>query len=198
MKYIGKPVFLWMLVFVLIATGCNAFGGGSERSKGLNWQVSDFNYINQDGEALGRSDLEGQVWLADFIFTNCETVCPPMTAQMANIQKAMKEQGLNTPILSFSVDPEADSPEKLKEFGEKFDADFSHWHFLTGYTQDEIITFAKESFKTLVQDDPSSDQVVHGTSFYLVDGTGTVIKKYDGLQAPIEQIMEDIETYSDK
>ncbi len=161
-----------------------------------DFEVQSFTYTNQDGESVSLEDLKGKVWIADFIFTNCETVCPPMTNHMASLQENMKKEGLeNVEIVSFSVDPGVDSPEVLKEFGQKFDADFSNWHFLTGYEQSEIEAFAKDSFKTIVQKPKDDDQVTHGTAFYLVDQEGIVRTRYDGVNRSNEddeEVINDI------
>ncbi|WP_221563368.1 SCO family protein [Alkalihalobacillus sp. TS-13] len=177
MKELRVIFLLISLAIVLAACG----GEKLEKPSDLDFEVKDFEYKNQDGETVRLSDLEGKVWIADFVFTNCNTVCPPMTNNMASLQKNIKEAGLeNVEIVSFSVDPEVDSPKVLKEFGSKFNADFSNWHFLTGYGQKEIEEFAKDSFKTPVQKTGQSDQVTHGTSFYLVDQNGTIVTKYSG------------------
>lgn len=177
-----------ILLFVLVLAAC-----GSQKPNELNWQVGDFTFVNQDEQPVGLSDLQGQVWLASFIFTNCTTVCPPMTANMSLIQRDLKEQGLQAQLVSFSVDPEVDQPPVLKEYGQKFGADFSNWHFLTGYTQQEIEEFGKESFKTPVQKTAASDQVTHGTSFFLVDQKGIIVKKYSGsVNTPYEEIVQDV------
>ncbi|TLS38351.1 SCO family protein [Pseudalkalibacillus caeni] len=177
-----------LLVGALVLSAC-----GKDVPNDLDWKVQDFAYTDQNGKELGLSDLKGKVWIADFIFTNCDTVCPPMTANMAEIQQKLEEKGLDYEIVSFSVDPERDTPEALTEFAGKFDADLSSWHFLTGYKLDEIEEFAKNSFKAAVSADPNSDQFLHGTSFYLVNKEGTVVKKYSGVSnVPTEEIVEDV------
>ncbi|WP_070120312.1 SCO family protein [Bacillus marinisedimentorum] len=174
-------------LFLLALTAC----GGSNFDGDFSYEVQDFSYVNQNSEKVSLDDLKGKPWLADFVFTNCNTVCPPMTANMSRIQEKLKKENIDMQIVSFSVDPEVDTPETLKAFGDKFDADYDSWHFLTGYDQEEIVTLARKSFKTLVQNDPSSDQVIHGTSFYLVDQEGNAVKSYDGLDVPYEEIIDD-------
>ncbi len=185
----AMPLFigLWMLMMISLSA-C----GGPEKPADLDWAVEDFQFFNQFGEPVGLEDLKGDVWLADFIFTNCNTVCPPMTANMANIQERFKQEEMDVTIVSFSVDPTVDTPEILQAFGEKFHADFTTWNFLTGYSDEEIQQFAQNSFKTLVQKDPNSDQVVHGTSFFLVDQSGTIVTRYDGLNPDVDKIVNDV------
>lgn len=181
---------LMLAAVIMIAGGC----GNSGLKDAKNYPIEDFTFSNQDGESVSKADLKGKVWVSSFIFTNCADVCPPMTANMAKLQDMIKEEGLeDVEIVSFSVDPAVDSPEVLKEYGKKFNADFKNWSFLTGYTQGEIEEFALENFKTLVKKPETGDQVIHGTDFYLVDQNGDMRKSYTGLKdVPFEQIMEDI------
>lgn len=181
---------LMLAAVIMIAGGC----GNSGLKDAKNYPIEDFTFSNQDGESVSKADLKGKVWVSSFIFTNCADVCPPMTANMAKLQDMIKEEGLeDVEIVSFSVDPAVDSPEVLKEYGKKFNADFKNWSFLTGYTQGEIEEFALENFKTLVKKPETGDQVIHGTDFYLVDQNGDMRKSYTGLKdVPFEQIIEDI------
>ncbi|WP_456271414.1 SCO family protein [Bacillus sp. AK031] len=184
-----------MLTSLLITGSILAACGNGGFKADINYEVQDFSYTNQHNEKVSLEDLKGQVWLADFIFTNCETVCPPMTYNMTQLQEKLKEEGVEDyRIVSFSVDPEVDTPEALKEYIGKYEADTSKWDLLTGYTQDEISKFAEKSFKSLVADDPNTDQVIHQTSFYLVNQDGVVVKSYGGYQeVPFDQIALDME-----
>lgn len=188
--------FKHVLLFSILASVLlfiSACGNSSPITDPLNYEVQSFQYKNQNGQNVSLKDLKGDVWIANFIFTSCETVCPPMTAHMTEIQKRIKAEGLDAKIISFSVDPEIDTPEKLIEFAEPYSISFENWSFLTGYTQNEIQEFAMKSFKTIVQKPSNSDQVVHGTSFYLIDQNGIVMKDYDGVdQPPYDQMITDI------
>lgn len=189
-----KKLLLMLSISILVLAGC---GTGGKFAAQTNWEIQDFTYENQRGESVSLEDLKGTVWLATFIFTNCETVCPPMTFNMSDIQQMLDEKGVEDyKIVEFSVDPEVDTPEKLQEYLENYDViDESKWELLTGYTQEEISKFAEKSFKTLVKDDPNSNQVIHGVSFYLVDQNGVVVKNYNGAQdVPKEEIVIDVET----
>jgi protein SCO1 len=185
-------LFIIFAAVFLFMAGC----GSNGLKDAMNYPVEDFTYTDQEGQSFNKDDLKGKVWVADFVFTNCADVCPPMTANMAKLQEMMKEEGLkDVEIVSFSVDPEVDRPEVLKEYGQRFNADFKNWTFLTGYSQEEIETFARESFKTLVKKPQKGDQVIHGTDFYLVDQDGVMRKTYTGLkEVPFDQIIEDIKT----
>ncbi|MDM5154800.1 SCO family protein [Bacillus sp. DX1.1] len=181
--------FLVIFCFFVLA-GCTS---GPKLRDALNWDLESFQYINQEGEKFGTKDLKGKVWVANFMFTNCKTVCPPMTANMAKLQKMAKEQKLDVQFVSFSVDPEVDKPENLKAFIQKFTEDTKNWNLLTGYSLEDVKKFAKNNFQTLVDKPDNTDQVMHGTSFYLIDQDGKVMKKYSGISnTPYDDILRDI------
>ncbi|CAH0274918.1 SCO1 protein homolog [Peribacillus sp. Bi96] len=175
---------------LLLLTACGSNGVPDAK----NWDLEDFSYIDQEGEPFSKSDLKGRVWVADFIFTSCETVCLPMTANMSKLQQQLKDEGISdVEFVSFSVDPEIDKPDVLKKFGDQFNVDYGNWHFLTGYGQEEIEQFALDNFKTIVKKPEAEDQVIHGTSFFLMDQDGKIIRDYTGLQdIPFDEIIKHI------
>ncbi|MET3574851.1 SCO family protein [Bhargavaea ullalensis] len=180
------------LAAALLLGACNAgkFQGD------FNWKVQPFEFTDQHGEKVSLDDLKGHVWLAQFVFTNCDSVCPPMMFNMTELQDRIKDKGIaDYKIVSFSVDPDHDTPEALQDYLDMFDvADESKWEMLTGYKQEDIGNFAVKSFKTPVIDDPNSDQVTHGTSFFLVNQEGHAVKSYDGyVDVPFDIITEDME-----
>jgi protein SCO1/2 len=182
-------ISLFCMVFILFASaGCS-----KEIPNRLNWEVEDFTYTDQDGEKFSLAHLRGKVWVADFIFTNCSTVCPPMTANMAKLKELVEKEKLDVHFVSFSVDPEVDTPDRLKEYGKKFTDDLSNWTFLTGYSQEEIIRMVRNSFKAIVEKEEGNNQVGHATYFYLVDQEGKIVRYYKGEKdVPYEEIVEHI------
>ncbi|MBR7553513.1 SCO family protein [Allobacillus sp. GCM10007491] len=184
-----------MSIMILSACGEDESGKYTPDPQ-LETEVENFEYTNQDGETVSLEDLKGNYWLATFIFTNCETVCPPMTANMAKVQSEAKEEDIDLRFVSFTVDPANDDPEDLKEYGNKFGADFSNWDFLTGFDQKEIESFAANSFKTLVAKVDGYDQVNHGISFFLVSPEGTVLNMFSGTdQEEFSQITDYVKYY---
>ena len=183
-------IFAVIAAATLLMSAC----GQKDIEGALNWPVEEFTFTNQENNEFGLKDLQGKVWVADFIFTNCADVCPPMTANMLKLQDMVKEEELeDVEFVSFSVDPTIDSPQVLKEYGELFHVDFNSWNFLTGYSQEEIETFAMESFKTIVKKPEEGDQVIHQTYFFLVDQEGQIMKSYSGLNdIPFDEIINDI------
>lgn len=184
----NKLLTLLILLFTLVLAGC---GSGVEDP--LKWEIEEFNFTNQDNKEVDLADLKGEVWLADFIFTNCTTVCLPMTSNMVDLQNQFKEQGLDVQIVSFSVDPTVDTPEVLKSYAENYGADFASWNLLTGYSPEKIDAFAMDNFKTIARKPKNDDQVLHDTSFFLVDKNGVIMKSYDGVNPPVEDILSDAE-----
>ncbi|MEC1260038.1 SCO family protein [Bacillus swezeyi] len=192
-----KNVFTIFFAGVLIVILCAC--GNSKIKDPLNYDVESFSFQNQEKKTVSLESLKGEVWVADFIFTNCETVCPPMTSHMAELQKQMKQENVQARIVSFSVDPENDTPEKLKKFAANYPLTFENWDFLTGYSQAEIEKFALKSFKAIVKKPENDDQVIHQTSFYLIDQEGKVVKDYDGVKdTPYTDIIADIKTLENR
>ncbi|MCP8616028.1 SCO family protein [Salirhabdus salicampi] len=193
-----KTVFkLLAFSFILILAAC---GENSTKSYegDFSYKINSFSYINQDKKEVSLEDLEGNFWVANFIFTNCDTICPPMTGHMARLQQQIIEEDLHDEVsfVSFSVDPEVDDPDTLKEFADQYNPDYSNWHFLTGYSQEEIESFAADSFKTLVSKVDGHDQVNHGTSFFIVTPDGKAIKRYKGTDASsMQTLMADLKDY---
>ncbi|RSK27285.1 SCO family protein [Bacillus sp. HMF5848] len=179
--------FILLLSFVLILVAC----GAKDIPNRKNWAVESFSYTDQNENTVTLEQLKGEVWIADFVFTNCIDVCPPMTRNMKKVQDRLKEENLDVKIVSFTVDPEFDTPQVLANYAETYKADQSSWYFLTGYTQKHIEQFALKSFKALVSKPADSDLVIHGTDFYLIDKTGTIAQYYSGLNdIPVETIIE--------
>lgn len=181
-----KYLIIAFLLLPLLLAGC-----GNGIKDPLNWEIEDFTFTNQANEKFGLADLEGKVWLADFVFTNCTTVCLPMTSNMVELQQQFKEEGLDINIVSFSVDPQVDKPEVLKSYAENYGADFASWNLLTGYTPEKIDKFAMANFRTIARKPEDGDQVLHGTEFYLVDKDGVVMKSYNGVNPAVEDIISD-------
>ncbi|MCM3357333.1 MAG: SCO family protein [Psychrobacillus sp.] len=188
-----KKILGIIMISLLVLAGC----GSSDFKAQTNWEIEEFEFDNQRGEETSLEDLKGTVWLATFIFTNCETICPPMTFNLAEIQGMLKDKGIEDyKIVGFSVDPEVDTPEVLQEYLDMFEVpDQSNWELLTGYSQEYISQFAEQSFKALVRNNPNDDQVIHGSRFYLIDQNGVAVKNYTGFEdVPKEEIVIDMET----
>lgn len=188
MKY--RLSFLLIIICALLLSAC----GQNGIQNPLDYPVNDFTAVTQENKPFEKKILDGKIWVADFIFTNCADVCPPMTANMTKLQKMVEDEKLeNVEFVSFSVDPTVDTPEKLTEYAKNFGLKDDNWTFLTGYSQEFIETYAKETFKTLVKKPQEGDQVIHQTYFFLVGPDEKVKKIYDGYkEVPYDEMINDI------
>ncbi|OZU88856.1 cytochrome c oxidase assembly protein [Virgibacillus indicus] len=182
-----------MFVFMLFLAAC-----GEEIETNMSRDVQDFEFTTQDNESLALKDLERKWWVADFIFTNCTTVCLPMTTNMSKLQDKINQENLDVQLVSFSVDPEYDTPKVLQEYAESYQADLSNWSFLTGYEFLTIKELSIKSFQSALEKPPEgSNQVMHGTSFFLVNPEGEVIKRYSGTDPKeLDVIIDDLKAVS--
>lgn len=130
---------------------------------------------DQSGKAFNTSELRGRPWVADFIFTSCGNVCPIMTSKMVELQNATPA---DVNFVSFTVDPETDTPEVLKKYGDSVHADFARWHFLTGSVQQ--MADAAYQMKISVKPAGEGSSIMHSEKFLLVDAAGNVVGVYDG------------------
>lgn len=189
---VHKSWMIGILLLCMLTVACSSEPDPNDVTS-LNWKVPSFTYTNQDGKPFGIKNLQGKVWMVDFIFTRCPDICPPMTANMVRVQNAFQNKGVPIEIVSFSVDPEHDKPAILKEFAQRHGADFSNWNLLTGYSMEEIQTIAS-AFKGNVEKVKSDENMAlfnHPSQFYLVDQTGKVRFFYDGLKPDVNKMIED-------
>lgn len=182
MTKLRKKLFSLFLVLIVFLIACSS---GETNNTEMSKAVAHFDFTTQDNESLSLDDLKGDWWIADFIFTNCTTACLPMSSNMSLLQEKIKEANMdNVKLISFSVDPDYDTPEVLTEYAERYDADLNIWTFLTGYDFQTIKELSIKSFANLVKEpDSGSDQVMHGTRFFLVNPDGVIIKNYEGMKA---------------
>ncbi|WP_164019076.1 SCO family protein [Pyxidicoccus trucidator] len=145
--------------------------------------MPDFTFTRHDGQPFGSAQLRGRPFIANFIFTRCPTICPAFTRKMVGVQERTTASGPGLQLVSFSVDPKYDTPERLAEYGQRHGADFTRWSFLTGdYEQlkDTIVHGFKISMGREAgapEDDLLS--IFHGTHFVLVDRAGQIRGYYD-------------------
>lgn len=159
------------------------------------WPLLDFELVDQEGKAFGSGQLQGQVWVAGFLFTRCRSTCPLQTAQLGRLQQRLREEGKQVLLVSISVDPEYDNPTVLKEYATEAGADPGRWRFLTG-AREAIWKLSKEGFKLGVGEDPGSADmpIFHSTRVVLVDGQGRVRGYYDGVsEEGMEALWRDLE-----
>jgi protein SCO1 len=154
--------------------------------------IADFSFTNQNGKTITQKDYEGKIYVADFFFTTCGTICPKMTSNMEEVQKAI----INNPkvmLLSHTVFPEVDTVEALKAYAIKHGVDDSKWNLVTG-DKKEIYTMARKSYLAVKLGKPSQlYDMVHTENFVLVDAKRRVRGFYDGTKKEeIQRLIEDI------
>lgn len=192
MRNFSKMFFMFSLVLIL-----SACSSGEFKPK-FKVDIEPFEFTNHHEEEVSLEDLKGEVWLAQFVFTNCTSVCGPMMFNMADLQDSLKEEKVEDyKIVSFTVDPANDDPAALDYYLNEFaPADESKWEMLTGYKQQEIIDLGKKSFATIILPAlEGSDQVTHATNFILVNQEGKAVKTYDGVgssELPFAETKEEI------
>ena len=152
--------------------------------------VPEFSLTERSGRILTRSDLAGRVWVANFVFTQCMGPCPLLSQRMSRIQKALEDQP-DVRLVSFSVDPENDTPEVLSEYAKRFNADPKRWLFLTGDKTD-MYHLIKDGFKLAIDDGGQADSpdagiITHSLRFVLVDQRGQIRGYFHGAESDMEE-----------
>jgi protein SCO1 len=144
------------------------------------YPLPDFSLTDQTGKAVTLRDLSGKVWVADFIFTNCGGTCPLMTGQMRKLQEALPPE---IHLVSFTVDPERDTPKVLAAYAREFGANRDRWLFLTGDKQ-ALYDVCVKGFKLPLDAEGGTpaEPIAHSTRFVLVDKKGKIRGYYSGTE----------------
>lgn len=157
--------------------------------------VGAFWLTDQDGRSFSEQNLDGKVWVAAFMFTRCPSICPEMMRRMRQLQEQAAARNLPLSFLSFTVDPENDTPEVLRKFAAQYQADTRTWTFLTGDNA-VIRAAAEQGFKIGVDGSPRPGAehlgITHGTHLVLLDGSRTIRGYYQSSEpAKLQQLLED-------
>lgn len=146
---------------------------------GIDHKIADFAFTNQNGKIITQKDYENTIYVADFFFTTCPTICPKMTNNMVWLQKQLKKYP-SVKLLSFSVTPDIDTPEVLKKYAIKKGVDDSRWNLVTG-DKKEIYYLARKSYLAVKTGKPEElYDMVHTENFILVDKNKRIRGFYDG------------------
>lgn len=162
---------------------------GGEVELPVYFEAPDFALLDQSGDTLRSSDLRGKVWVASFIFTNCASVCPLITARMAELRDELAAEGLlgtEVRLMSISVDPARDTVGALADYADRFGGSPpSEWAFLTGSPPEAVRSLVQEGFKLTAVLPPAvaeaggNYQVNHSPRIELVDREGRVRGAYE-------------------
>ncbi|UAB85372.1 SCO family protein [Zunongwangia sp. SCSIO 43204] len=155
-------------------------------------KIADFKLVNQNGDTITNANYEDKIYVADFFFTTCMTICPIMTDHMVKIQERIK----NDPdvfLLSHTVMPRIDTVAQLKRYAEEKGVIASKWNLVTG-NKKQIYDLARKSYLAAKSEgDGGKYDMVHTENFVLVDKDRQIRGFYDGTNAEaIEELMEDI------
>ncbi|MEY2636170.1 MAG: hypothetical protein RLZZ197_646 [Bacteroidota bacterium] len=156
-------------------------------------QIPSFRFLNQDSVFVSEKDVEGKVYVADFFFTTCPTICPKMKTQMLRIYERYKDRD-EVRIISHSIDPDFDTPNVLKDYADRLQVKAPKWNLLTG-DKAAIYTLGQKSYMVSAQEDPNeAGGFVHSGAFILVDKNRHVRGIYDGtVEAEVNHLLEDME-----
>lgn len=155
--------------------------------------IADFAFVNQIGDTIRKEDMAGKIYVADFFFTSCPTICPVMKKEMLRVYEQFKGEP-NFRILSHSIDPSHDTQAVLKDYAEKLGVpDAATWNFLTG-DQEKIFEIGQTSYlTTTMADDMEPGGFLHSGAFLLVDQQGRIRGVYDGTKTEqVDRLLADI------
>jgi protein SCO1/2 len=168
-------------------------GGDDRQPLPVYGTVPEFSLTSEDGRTVNRNDLMGKVLVADFIFTRCGGTCPIMSARLVDVQTAMMDKD-DVRLISFTVDPDYDTPEVLRQYAKRYNAVPGLWLFLTGgkrYIQD----LSQKGFRLGVAAEGGStaEPIIHSTKFVLVDRLARIRGYYDGTEElSVQQLIKDL------
>ncbi|WP_291274213.1 SCO family protein [Flavobacterium sp.] len=172
---------------------------------GYKHTIAPFKFINQNGKVVTNKDYEGKIYVADFFFTTCQTICPKMTTNMTWLQEQIKNNP-KVKLLSHTVFPDEDTVEVLKRYAKERGVIDSKWNLVTG-KKEEIYKIARQSYLVVKTGKPEElYDMVHTENFVLVDQKGRIRGFYDGTLLDeekegvknVKQLLEDIEFLSNQ
>lgn len=157
-------------------------------------KISDFKLVNQNGDTITQDVYKDKIYIADFFFTTCQTICPIMTDNMAQLQEKLKDDN-QVMLLSHSVTPEIDSVPQLKKYAMKKGVIDSKWNLVTG-DKKQIYELARKSYLAVKTDgDGGPFDMIHTENFMLIDKKKQIRGFYDGTnQEDMERLLNDIKT----
>lgn len=156
-------------------------------------KIAHFEFVDQDSAIITNDTFNGKIYIADFFFTSCRTICPIMKTQLLRVYDTLRNTQ-DVLILSHTIDPEYDTVALLHDFAERLGVESKKWHFVTG-SKDSIYKIAQTSyFATAMEDRTEPDGFIHSGAFLLIDKAGHIRGKYDGTkEEDVNRLIGDIE-----
>jgi protein SCO1 len=203
-----KIIFNIRLLFILLPLSIFLFSCGNDAPKtlpvigerlGLTEKgdtiyptIPDFTFTNQNGNVVSNASFEGKIYVSDFFFTHCPTICPKVTAQMLRIHDRFQDSSALL-LLSHTIDPKRDTVGRLKEYADKLGVTAPKWHFVTG-VKDSLYGIADNYFSIAIEDPTAAGGFDHSGRLILVDKNRHVRSFCDGTNAKdVDRFMKDIE-----
>ncbi|MDX5420171.1 MAG: SCO family protein [Hymenobacteraceae bacterium] len=153
--------------------------------------IPDFAFINQDSQVVTSLTVQDKVYVTDFFFTTCPTICPKMKSQMLRVYEAFKDEP-QLVLLSHTIDPKHDTVAVLRDYADRLQVSSNKWHFVTG-EKDSIYSIAMQYMVTALEDEKEPGGFVHSGAFVLVDQNRHVRGIYDGTDpAQVDKLIQDI------
>jgi len=172
------PLVTAALLFLLREIQVQRLGNRTINNYG---SVPAFQLTNQSGRPFGSADLAGKIWIADFIYTTCPGPCPMISSRMSEMQKPLVKTDVH--LVSVTVDPEKDTPQMLREYANRLQAEPGRWDFLTG-PKSAIYDLSRRGFKLVAAEhDGENGEPLHSTRMILVDRHGQIRGYYDATEA---------------
>ena len=165
---------------------------GKIRQDTIYHKIADFSFVDQDSSIITNKTFDGKIYIADFFFTTCPTICPKMNAQLVRVYDKFKDDP-NIKILSHTIDPMHDTVAVLKHFADRLGVSSGIWHFVTG-DQDKIYEIGQNSYMvTAMEDKTAPGGFLHNGALILVDPERRIRGIYDGTKEDdVDRMMNDI------
>lgn len=188
---VARPLFWVLLILAVIAFPvARSLLRPLPKPPSMRLHVAPFELINQRGQSFGSRDLAGKVYVADFIFTSCGGPCPRLTKAMERIQKRTKNLGTAFQLVTITVDPENDTPERLSLYARDYHVNPTRWSFLTGPQADVERTVVK-GFKLAMGKEEEGMGMFHSERLVLVDGDNNIRGLYEDNDDGIASLIRD-------
>ncbi len=193
--------FLILVFSGLVFTGCNnnnkltVYGPrtpGKTTSDSLDYTVPPYTFLDQDGNTVDSTTTRNKIYVADFFFTSCPSICPKMMKEMSLVYDKYKNNN-EVVILSYSIDPQRDTVARLKNYEKKLGIDSHRWHLLTG-NKDSIYRMADKYLVSAHEDPDAAGGYIHDGNFILMDKQNRIRGYYDGTKEDaVEKLMGDMD-----
>lgn len=202
-----QRILFSFLCLIVLLTGCQekklpVFGqrevntrevDGKQVTDTVYHTIAPFEFTNQDNQTITNETFKGKIYVADFFFTSCRTICPIMKTQMLRVYEKIQDDP-DVLILSHTIDPEYDTVALLHDFAKRLDVKTEKWHFASGQPKDYVFNLAQTSyFATAMEDKAEPDGFIHSGAFLLIDRKGRIRGKYDGTkEEDVNRLITDI------